>query len=336
MKRARFIHLIGMILAGALAILPAVAGAAEGAGSTGASYLLHPVGSKSIAMGEVKSALLGDPFSWLSNPATLNDMTGHGLGLFHAEWIIDTRYDNVSYTYRLNDKVIFGGGFLFTYRPDIQGYDEAGIETMELKSNNYQVVLGIGFAPIDNLMTGVNVKYFKEKLDESTAGGVGVDLGCLYQVDRTGTTFGIAVQNLGQDISFNGLDEPLPLTFRGGASQTVIPKEGIVAVSAAFDLVKPRFEDLYVGAGVELEMCDVLAVRVGYCGQESRPGSGFTLGGGFTVRETVTIDYAWTPHGDLGDFHHISIFFGVPKKEAQTQSLLHNLPDQSAHAGEPR
>lgn len=336
MKHTGTTDFVRAMLVAALVLLPAVGGAAEGTGSTGASYLLHPVGSKSIAMGEVKSALLGDPFSWLSNPGALNGMNGHGLGVFHAEWIIDTRYDNVSYSYRLNDRVIFGGAFLFTYRPNIQGYNESGTETVELKSNNYQIVLGAGFTPIESLMAGVNLKYFRETLDEWSAGGVGVDLGCLYRFDRTRTTFGFAVQNLGPDISFNDLDEPLPVTIRGGASQTLVPMEGIASLSAAVDLVKPRFEDLYVGTGFELEIYDMLAVRIGYCGQESRPGSGLTLGGGFTVRETLTIDYAWTPYGDLGDFHHISIFFGVPKKKGQSHSLFENVPSRSTQTGTSR
>jgi hypothetical protein len=319
MKRTERKKLIGALLLGALvlSVLPVAAGAAEGVGSTGASYLMHPVGSKSIAMGEVKSALLGDPFSWLSNPGALNDINGHGLGISHAEWIIDTRYDNVSYNYCLNDKIIFGCGVLFTYRPNIQGYNESGLETRELKSNNYQLVLGIGFTPVTDFMAGISVKYFKEKLDEWNADGVGVDLGVLYHIEKTGTVFGFAAQNLGPDIRFDALAEPLPLTFRFGAMQNITPKEGFVSLSPAVDLVKPRFEELYVSAGIELELYEMLAIRAGYCGQKSRPGSGLTMGGGFTVRNTVTIDYAWTPYGDLGDFHHISIFFGVPKKHEQ-------------------
>jgi hypothetical protein len=295
------------------ALFPAASRAAEGAGSTGASYLTNPVGSKSIAMGEVKAALPNDPFGWLSNPGALNDLSAHGLGIFHAEWIVDTRYDNVTYNYRLNERLIFGGGFLYTYRPSIQGYDPTGLETKELKSNNYQIVLGLGYMPIRNLMTGVNLKYFREKLDEWSAGGVGVDLGAIYHIERTGTSLGVTAQNLGPDITFEDLDEPLPTTLRFGASQTVVPMKGIASLSAAFDLVKPRFEDIYLGIGGELELYEIMAVRIGYCGRESRSGNGLTIGGGFTLRETVTIDYAWTPYGDLGDFHHISLFFKSAK-----------------------
>lgn len=302
-------------------VIPAWASAGEGPSSTGASYLMHPVGAKSIAMGEVKSALLGEPFGWLSNPGALGDLRGFGIGVFHTEWILDTRYENVTYHYRINDMFVLCGGFLFTYRPAIEGYS-LSLEPKELKSNNYQVVVGAGVTPISNLTAGVNLKYFREKLDEWSAGGVAVDLGLLYYLESTKTAFGFSVQNLGSDIQFDVMEEPLPITFRFGLSQRITPKEGIFSITAALDLVRPRFESLYPGAGCELEFYKVLAVRAGYAGQEYRAGSGFTMGGGFKMRETVTIDYAWTDYGDLGNFHHISLFIGIPKKADPTVSLF--------------
>jgi hypothetical protein len=302
-------------------LVPACAAAGEGPSSTGASYLLHPVGAKSIAMGEVKSALLGEPFGWLSNPGAMGDMEGFGLGVFHTEWILDTRYDNVTYHYRVNDMFVLCGGFLYTYRPSMEGYS-ATLEPRELKSNNYQAVVGAGVTPVSNLTAGVNLKYFREKLDEWSAGGVAVDLGFLYYLESTKTAAGLSVQNLGSAIQFEEMEEPLPVTFRLGLSQRVTPKEGIFSITAALDLVKPRFESLYTGAGCELEFYEAFAVRAGYAGQEYRAGSGFTMGGGFKVRKTVTIDYAWTDYGDLGNFHHISLFIGIPKRVDQTVSLL--------------
>ena len=208
-----------LILA-ALAPIPATA--AEGPGGIGANYLTRPVGSKSIAMGEIRAALTGDPFNWLYNPASLQYMQGSGVGLYHSQWIIDTKYDNLSAHHRLSDKFIISGGFTMEYMPDIQGYDELGVETRTLKSNNYQALLGFGFSPTGSFTAGVNLKYFREKLDEWNAGGVGVDLGVLYTHSETGISFGLAAQNLGPDISFNSLDEPLPTTIRAGAGHSFL------------------------------------------------------------------------------------------------------------------
>lgn len=295
-----------------LLLIPSLTVAAEGPGGTGAAYLLYPVGSKSIAMGEVKSALLGEPFGWIANPGTLNNSQGFGVGIFHTEWILDTRYDNVSCHYRIHDKIILAGSLFYTYRPDIEGYNEF-LEPVNLKSNNYQLVLGVGVSPIQNLTAGMNIKYFKEKLDMWSAGGAAFDFGLLYHLESAKTAIGFTVQNLGPDIQFIDMEEPLPVTFRFGLSQRLTPKEEIVSVTAAFDFVKHRFESLYISAGGELEFYELCALRAGYVGRESRAGSGFTMGGGFNVKETVSIDYAWTDYGDLGNFHHISVFFNIPK-----------------------
>lgn len=289
--------------------------AAEGPGSSGASYLNLTVGAKSISMGEVNAALSGDPFSWISNPASMHYLEGTGVGIFHAEWIIDTKYENISFHHRINDLLAITTGLVYAYQPDIQGYDNLGVETKMLKSNNYQALIGLGVTPIDAFTAGINVKYFNEKLDEWHADGMAVDIGALYSIEQFGAAVGISVQNLGPDIKFESLDEPLPTSIVFGASQT-----GSFAGSfeneefsylIALDLVKPRFEELYVSVGGELTLHQTISARLGYCGNKYRPGSGFTMGGGFKLKEMITLDYAWTPYGDLGTFHRISLYLDI-------------------------
>lgn len=295
-----------------LSVFPAhSAHAQEGPGNAGAGYLILPVGPKSIAMGETKAALLEDPFNWMANPAALHGMQGSGLGLSHSEWIVDTRYENLSGHHRISEKFIISGGIIYTYRPDIQGYDDQGQETKMLKNNNYQILVGLGFTPVKQFSAGMNIKYFRETLDDWAAGGVGIDIGALYMIEKTKTAIGFSAQNLGPDIRFDSFAEPLPLMIRFGVSHSseLIPDD--LGLSLIFDLVKPRYESIYISAGLELEVIRMLAVRAGYCGQEYRPGGGFTLGGGINVRDTIAVDYAWTAYGDLGSFHRVSLYFSI-------------------------
>jgi hypothetical protein len=285
--------------------------AAEGPGSSGASYLNLTVGAKSIAMGEVSAALIGDPFNWMSNPASLHYMEGTGVGIFHAEWIIDTNYENLNFHHRVNDMFAVTCGFVYSYQPEIQGYDELGVETKMLKSNNYQALIGFGVTPVDAFTAGINVKYFNEKLDEWNADGMAVDLGAIYAIEQYGAAIGVAVQNLGPEIKFESLDEPLPTNVVFGASQTGSHRDDTIDYLLALDLVKPRFEELYVSLGGELTLHQILSIRLGYCGNKYRPGSGFTMGGGFKLKERITFDYAWTPYGDLGSFHRIALYLAI-------------------------
>lgn len=285
------------------------ASATEGPGSTGAGYLILPVGPKSIAMGEVKAALYDDSFNWLSNPGALQYMDGTGAGVLHSEWLVDTKYNNVTAHHRFTDLFILSGAFTYEYYPDIQGYDEFGTETRTLKNNNYQAYLGFGFSPSKSFTAGLNIKYFNEKLDEWRASGMAVDIGALYTITPGNISLGFAIQNLGPDLKSNELSEPLPTLIRFGGGQVISITEGIFGLSYAVDLVKPKFESIYLSIGTELKFYDILAVRAGYCGQEYRQGDGLTLGGGVTIHKKLQVDYAWTPYGDLGNYHRLAIYF---------------------------
>lgn len=292
-------------------VVASPARAFEGPGCTGAGYITLPVGAKSIAMGETRAALGGDAFNWIASPGTMHLVREGGIGVFHAEWIADTRYDNISYQRRINDKLIVCGGFVYTYRPDIQGYDSYGTETKTLKSNNYQAVVGVGYTPVHTFTAAINIKYFREKLDEWSAGGGAVDLGALYAFDAPKIAFGVALQNIGPDIRYESDAEPLPLVIRAGASHTItaVPKK--IDFSYAADIVKPRYESVYLSVGAEAQLYSMVALRAGYCGYEGRAGDGLTLGGGVSVGESMTIDYAYTPYGDLGTFHRIALFYSI-------------------------
>jgi hypothetical protein len=284
-----------------------VVNATEGPGSTGASYLTLPVSPRSIAMGEVGSSV-DNPFALFYNPALVSESKGNGIGISHSEWIIDTRYDNISIHSSINQKLTLGFGVNYLYRPDIQGYDASGDPTTDLKSNNYQVALGFGFSPVNWLSTGLNIKYFRENLGEWYASGMAMDLGLLYKMDM-GFSAGFAVQNIGPDINFKEIKEPLPLTIRAGASQSIDIEKDKISLTVAADAVKEKYQEIYISAGAELELFKILALRTGYCGEKYRSGNGFSMGGGISVNDEILIGYSYSPYGELGDFHRISVHF---------------------------
>ncbi len=307
--RIRFIAAVGCALC---AFGAASALAFEGPGATGAGYLELPTGPVSAAMGEAGAALRGDPFSWIANPALLGDARGFGVGVSHAEWMLDTRFDHAVLHRRLSGLLVLGGAVVYQYRPDIQGYDDFGAPTEMLKNNSYQAAVALAVTPLPGLAAGVSVKYFRETLAEWSAGGPAADVGVFYAWPAPSISIGISAQNLGPDIRFDEVDEPLPTTIRGGASAAFAVVPALAELRAAVDLVKPRFENLFLSAGAELVLSGMLAVRAGWCGQEYREGSGFTMGGGVKLIERLQLDYAYTPYGDLGVSHRIAVHFSLP------------------------
>jgi hypothetical protein len=305
---------IGMLkrasMAAMLLSVLAVSGAwaTNGPGTVGAEYLTLPIGSRSLAMGEVQSAAIGEPLGWLSNPATLRCMDGMGFGVFHAEWFMETNYDNAAFHRRLDEKFSVAGGFVTVRRPEIMGSKADGTETGPLDNANYQAIIGMGYSPVPSFAAGLAIKYFNEELDESSADGVAFDIGALYTITKAQLSLGIVAQNVGPAITFESLEEPLPRTLRGGASHVAELRNGDATVTFALDVAKPRYERLYLSAGCELMLMNTVGVRVGYNGREDRPGSGLTLGCGAVVRN-ISVDYAWTAYGDLGSVHRIALYF---------------------------
>jgi hypothetical protein len=313
MKRVPSLNIIRVFCSGAL-VLGFLCSDAPGAlaqsgpGAAGASFLSLPVGAQSISLGEAAVSVARDPFGWLANPALMPSDGGTGVGAFHSQWALDTYYDNVFLKHRVSGLVSIAAGLTYLSSPDVPGYDEGGEPTSSLENSSFIGVAGVALTPIAGLTLGVNVKGFQEKIAEWTAQGWATDLGAAWTNGFHELTLAVAVQNLGSDFEFIKENEKLPTTVRAGASGS-IPIPGVpVSVRLAADLVKPRFEDAYPCFGGELDLKSTVFLRAGYTNDPDLAGDRFTAGGGLRLFEHLVVDYAWTPYGDLGSFHRISVF----------------------------
>jgi hypothetical protein len=304
-RRASLVAALATIMI-SFAAFPAAA--EDGAGASGASFLSLPVGARSIALGETGAALTRDPFAWLSNPALMPFAEGSGVGAFHSQWTLETYYDNVIAKHALSRFVSIGGAFTYLSSPDIPGFDDSGAPTTDVGNSNLQGIVGVGFEPFPGLGAGVNVKYLQERIAGWTGRGWAVDAGAAWTTGFREIAFGAAVQNLGSDITYIVESEKLPTTFRVGASGALPLPVSPVAVRLAADLVKKRFEDAYGCFGAEIDVRSIVFLRAGYTADANREGDRFSVGGGLKLFDRLMIDYAWTPYGDLGSFHRISIF----------------------------
>ncbi|MFA4947913.1 MAG: hypothetical protein WC674_05305, partial [Candidatus Krumholzibacteriia bacterium] len=66
--------------------------------------------------------------------------------------------------------------------------------------------------------------------------------------------------------------------------------------------------DAYGCYGAEIDARSIVFLRAGYTADANREGDRFSVGGGLKLFDRLMLDYAWTPYGDLGSFHRISIF----------------------------
>jgi hypothetical protein len=125
-------------------------------------------------------------------------------------------------------------------------------------------------------------------------------------------TFGLAIQNLGQEVKFDNTGDPLPLNIKTGAGYGWFVNDKSVFVTA-LDINLPRDNDPQFSFGAELQRLMpkdfTVALRGGYktVSQEKLGGlSGLTAGAGVTWRQ-FALDFAWVPYGDLGDTFRYSM-----------------------------
>ncbi|MBN1163389.1 MAG: PorV/PorQ family protein [Candidatus Krumholzibacteriota bacterium] len=294
-------------------LFPAALSADGGPGTSAAIYLRLPVNPKSIAMGEAGAALPRDNFGWLNNPAANNFYPESGAGIFHSQWMIDTYYDNVIYRQPLGSMFRAAAALTYLSTPPVQGYDGNNIPLGELNSNNFQGILGVGFSPVRFFGAGINIKYFQEKLADYTGSGAAVDMGVVFKLDFPHLMFGASIQNLGPRVAFISHEEELPVITRCGGSFSMPQMAGMANLVLAADVIIPKHEDLYPALGCEIDFLNTFSLRLGYCGEKDRESSGLTAGAGVRLLDRITTDYAWTPYGDLGNFHRISVYFSFGK-----------------------
>ncbi len=290
---------------------PAIGG--DGPGSTGAAYLTLPAGGTFASMGETGAANPSAPFGWLINPALLSSGGINGIGVFHSQWIMDTDYNTIFYGTELPRG--FSAGLCFTYlsAPEIMGYDNLGNQTSGLKNNNFQGILDLSFSPADYFSTGINVKFFQEKIADQTGRGYALDVGASVSPPLSGLLIGASVRNIGPKISFISHQEELPLCFRLGGSYHTPVMLNLIELILTADMVSPRHVDPYAVMGGEIKVGEILSIRAGFIDDDNREGDGFTAGGGIKLADRARLDYAFTPYGELGDFHSISLYFSLGK-----------------------
>lgn len=315
--------------------LAACAGAAHAAkihpsaGSASAAFLKLPVGARAVAMGGAFSAVPGDPYALYWNPAGLAWLEdARRAGLFHNEYLQGLGQEFMFYTVPARELKlplagraeggVYGLGLNYFYSPkDIErrsGLYEADplnpISPVEGKFGAYDLAFsaGYGWRRQDGLALGTAVKMIRQSIDDESGSSAALDLGAMKEFYRDGVpyTAGLSVQNLGPGIKFVSRRYALPLILRAGLSRPLPGPGGLIAL----DLYKPSDNYPSLALGVEYPLTARLALRSGYrlrqYGNELGPWSGFSAGAGVAF-EKVTLDYAFTPFGDLGNSHRFSI-----------------------------
>lgn len=269
-------------------------------GTTGATFLKIGQGARPIAMGGAFSAVADDVNALWWNPAGLVNLSRKEFTATHSQWFADITHQSLGYAQNWGHNKALGAGLIYLGTTD-QERSEWGEELGNFDIKDLAFSLAFARQMTDRISLGVGLKYISQQLYEEEAFAYAYDLGGLYQHSDK-LTWGLSVQNMGEEIEFVEEGDPLPLSIKLGIAYE-LKKD----LTMALDVNFPSYEETRVNVGLEYWSEDLLAVRGGWkSGYEVfdfAVGLGFKLGG-------FLLDYAYVPYGDLGDTHRFSLTLG--------------------------
>jgi hypothetical protein len=281
------------------------------AGTSGFSFLKLGIGARAVGMGGAFTGLADDPSTLYYNPAGIAGMPKGRYILEYLNYFDDMQSGFAGITRHVGEKHVLGFYADYLNYGEFLQTDTSGRILNNFSGGNLVMGLTLASRVSYGVMIGVTGKFIYEGIQNYSATGLAADLGLKYATNRDQYSFGVAIQNLGTQLSGLGSDKDrLPLTFRTGGA--VRPKGLPLIVST--DLVFPIDNDPHVAIGGEYRRFEPILLRLGWnsFGKNFRAAysddkwAGLGLGVGFLVK-TMEISYAFAPGADLGDSHRITL-----------------------------
>jgi hypothetical protein len=293
-----------MKTAAALFLVLSVSSARAGTGGTALPFLKMDQGARAAALGGAYTASGDDAWAVFYNPAGTALSAKSEIALGHNEWFEGIRNETLAYVRPLDSGAALFGGLNALLSGGMDKYDASGLKTGSFSSLEGALSFGAS-APLGNgCYGGAAVKGLYQKASGESALAWAGDAGLLkiYGDWR----FGASVLNLGSGMKLGSVSFPLPLTLRAGTAWNFrdrlrVSADGIKAGESPSALALGAEGEFPAGAGGSF------FARAGYrTGRSRYAGSGLSAGVGLKNGD-LRVDYAFTPYGELGDSHRITI-----------------------------
>ena len=156
------------------------------------------------------------------NPATINEKMSNRLSTNFGNYYGEVTYGTAAYAYTYDKHLqTFHAGVSYINYGSFEGRDELGNPTSDFTGSEAALSLGYAYnLPWTDVYMGVNTKLISSTLESYNSWGAAVDLGLLYIDTQNDINYGLAVRNLGAQITpYADTREKLPLSIDAGISQ---------------------------------------------------------------------------------------------------------------------
>ena len=323
--------LLRAALAGALLLVAAPASAqfdlgSQRAGTSSGSFLRIGIGARAAGLGEAYVAIANDPSAVYWNPAGLASIQRQELELSHVRWPADINFEHAAYVLpsrRFGGSFAFQIGVLSTSIDETNEFNPFGTGRTFTYSD---ALAGVAYARrwTDKLLVGVGLKYVHEDLGTQVGGpstsALLVDMGSIYYLGYGSVRIAVALTNFGPELtpggsytspvtgevrSYDGFDPPI--MFRYGIAFEPV-ENADQRVTTTLEIAQPADNAQRLKSGLEWTWQRRLALRGGY--DFNADVLNFSAGAGLFVNvghTQGTVDYAYTPAGDLGAVSRLSL-----------------------------
>lgn len=295
--------------------------------ATTAGFLTILPGARPGALGGTFTSIADDVFGMFWNPSGLAKINYPEIGIMYENTYADVSRHFLGYAYPISK---YSGtlGFSLSYiaYPTIEATDIYGIKK-EVKDKDYAISLGYGIYFYNNLSFGVVLKYINTALAEKQTDGYAVDFGMSLTPFLKNFGLGVAVQNMGPKLGYNGTYYDLPTVTRIGINYRLQIYN--VSIIPMVDVFKYIDEDLRFNAGLEITPktkiftpADRFFLRGGFSSSAKKVGPGISIGGGYRYNGYFDIDYAFIPLEEIYGVNHkisLSMKFGKEFKLAKAE-----------------
>ncbi|MDR2426640.1 MAG: PorV/PorQ family protein [Endomicrobium sp.] len=284
--------------------------AATSVGTTAVPFLKYGAGARAAGMGNAFSAVTeagSDMIYW--NPAGLAPINRQDVSLMYLSGLEGISYGWLSYAI----PTLYGSFGAAVQYMSSGNIDGRGIDAQSISDfSTYDLAVSLSYARYYNFKNagaldyGANLKYIYSKIDNS-ASAFAIDAGAVFTLNDNMTSFAIVMQNVGTNLKYNEESEVLPFVVKSGISRIFFKK-----LLVTIDLNFPNDNDIFPSFGAEYQINIIqntnIALRAGYDGRQKDIDGFSRINTGFGLKYMDYIfDYAFSPYGNLGDVHRVSI-----------------------------
>jgi hypothetical protein len=289
--------------------------AQDTAGATGAQVLQFMPGSRAASMSGAYTAVTGDADAVFYNPAGLAPLR-RAATISYESYVAGVAYGSLGLATRLSSFTIgasvafLNAGEIREVVPDPEFGGNTGIETGETVSASESALRLVAALPLldGRLRAGAALGFVATALADQHQTAPIADLGAQYDVGSV--TIGLALRNLGTDLSGDANDQ-LPTEARLGAA-TQLVRGGSGVLNASAEIIGRLGEgSTTFAAGIEAGLPGTdsrpfaLLARLGFDAESNQLGA-LRAGASLGFRE-VTFDYTLQHLEFFGTVHRFGL-----------------------------